>query len=181
MRIDEERLNLNGHEILLRNAENDDALMMKDYLRIVSGETRFLSREADEVDLTLEQELSFIERHNNSPRDLLIISFVDGEYAGNCSLDAKLLSRRNAHRAGIGIALFQKYTGFGLGRILMERMIKYAKESGFEQLELTVVSQNKRAIGLYKSLGFEEWGRLPNSNKYDDGTYSDDVYMIKHL
>lgn len=181
MLIDEERLTLNGHEILLRNAVAEDVEMMKDFLHIVSGETRFLSREADEVELTAEQELSFIEQHNNSPRDLLIIAFVDGEYAGNCNFNAKSRSRRNAHRAGMGIALFQRYTGMGLGRVLMDRMIRYAKESGFEQMELTVVSTNERAIKLYKSFGFKECGRMPDSNKYDDGTYLDDVFMIKKL
>lgn len=181
MRINKELLNLDGHEILLRNAEKADAQMMIDYLRTVCGETRFLMMESDEVALTEEQEISFIEGHNNSPGDLLILAFVDGEYAGNCAYEAKASSRRNAHRAGIGIALFQKYTGMGLGRILMERMIKYAKDSGFEQMELTVVSQNKRAIGLYKAFGFEECGRLPNANKYDDGTYLDDIFMIKNL
>lgn len=181
MLINEERLTLNGHEILLRNAKNEDAQMMMDYLRTVCGETRFLMREADEVRLTAEQEISFIEGHNKAARDLLILAFVDGEYAGNCSYEAESASRRNAHRAGMGIALFQKYTGMGLGRILMDRMIKYAKESGFEQLELTVVSDNVRAIRLYKSFGFQECGRMPDSNKYDDGTYSDDIFMIKKL
>lgn len=181
MLIDEEHLTLNGHEILIRNAEAGDAEMLIDYLRTVCGETRFLMKEADEVKLTVEQEIDFIEGNNGSPRSLLILAFVDGEYAGNCSYDAISGSRRNAHRAGMGIALFQKYTGMGLGRVLMERMIRYARESGFEQMQLTVVSNNERAKALYKSFGFEECGRMPNSNKYDDGTYTDDIFMIKKL
>lgn len=181
MLVDEERFALNGHEILLRNAKKEDAQIMIDYLRTVCGETRFLMREADEVKLTVEQETSFIEEHNNAARDLLILAFVDGEYAGNCSYKAKSASRRNAHRAGMGIALFQKYTGMGLGRVLMDRMLKYAKESGFEQIELTVVSANERAVRLYMGFGFEECGRIPHANKYDDGTYSDDIFMIKKL
>lgn len=181
MLIDEERLTLNGHEILLRSAAAEDAQMMIDYLRTVCGETRFLMKEADEVNLTVEQEISFIEGHNRAADGLLILAFLDGEYAGNCSFDSEGESRRNAHRAGLGIALYQKYTGYGLGRILMDRMIKYAKQLGYEQMELTVVQGNERAIGLYKSAGFEECGRIPNANKYDDGTYADDILMVKKL
>lgn len=181
MLIDEERLTLNGHEILLRSATAEDAQMLIDYLRTVCGETRFLMKEADEVNLTVEQEINFIEGHNRAPDGLLIIAFLDGEYAGNCSFDSKAGSKRNAHRAGLGIALYQKYTGYGLGRILMEKMIKYAKKLGYEQMELTVVQGNERAIGLYKSAGFEECGRIPNANKYDDGTYADDIFMVKKL
>lgn len=181
MLIDEERINLNGHEILLRSAKTEDAQILIDYLRTVCGETRFLMKESDEVNLTVEQEISFIERHNRASDSLLILAFFDGEYAGNCSFDGGGESRRNAHRAGIGIALYQKYTGHGIGRILMDRMIKYAKKLGYEQMELTVVQGNERAIGLYKSVGFEECGRIPDANKYDDGTYADDIFMIKKL
>jgi RimJ/RimL family protein N-acetyltransferase len=180
MILKEERLTLNGHEILLRSAKPDDAPMLKDYLKTVSGETRFLSKEADEVNITDEQEAAFIEKMS-SPRNLLIIAFFDGEYAGNCSFNTEGESRRNAHRAGLGIALFEKFTGKGLGRVLMEKAIICAKEIGYTQLELTVVSTNERAKGLYKSLGFEEYGRLPCANKYDDGTFSDDIFMLKKL
>ena len=80
-----------------------------------------------------------------------------------------------------GIALFQKYTGFGLGRLMMKSLIAKAKDAGFEQMELTVYSNNQNAIRLYESMGFVETGRLPNASKYDDGTYSDDVFMVKKL
>lgn len=180
MFFEEEKLTLNGHEILLRSAKPEDASFMADYLKKVSGETRFLSKEADEVNITLEQEISFIEKMSK-PRNMLIIAFVDGEYAGNCSFDTKGESRRNAHRAGFGIALFQKYTGFGLGRVLMERAVSRAKKLGYEQMELTVVGNNERAKKLYKSFGFEEYGRLPYANKYDDGTFSDDIFMVKKI
>lgn len=180
MILKEERLTLNGHEILLRSAKPDDASMLKDYLKTVSGETRFLSKEADEVTITDEQEAAFIEKMS-SPRNLLIIAFFDGEYAGNCSFDTNGESRRNAHRAGFGIALFEKFTGKGLGRILMEKALKCAKELGYTQMELTVVSANERAKKLYESFGFKEYGRLPNANKYDDGTFSDDIFMLRSL
>ncbi len=48
-------------------------------------------------------------------------------------------------------------------------------------MELTVFSNNDNAIRLYKSLGFVETGRLPNASRYDDGTYSDDIFMVKEL
>ena len=37
---------------------------------------------------------------------------------------------------------------------------------------------NKRAYHLYESLGFEECGRIPNADKYDDGTYDDKIEMV---
>lgn len=183
MILPEERYELDGKEILLRSAnENaDDANMLIDYLKTVTGEMRFLLCEPDEVKYTTDGELTFIKEHNESENGLLILAYVDGEYAGNCSFEGKTSSRRAKHRAGIGIALFQKYTGFGLGRLLMEVLIRKIKEHGYEQAELTVVGGNDRAYHLYESLGFKECGRIPDANKYDDGTYSDDILMVLPL
>ena len=181
MILADEKYELNGKEILLRSASVDDADMLLNYLQTVTGETRFLMCESDEVQLTIEDEISFIKEHNESENCLLILAFVDGEYAGNCSFEGNTSSRRAKHRAGIGIALFQKYTGFGLGRLLLTILIGKIKELGFEQAELTVVEGNDRAYYLYESLGFRETGRIPKANKYDDGTYSDDIHMVMSL
>lgn len=86
-----------------------------------------------------------------------------------------------AHRAGIGIAIFQKYTGQGLGKLMLSVLTEEMRQIGFEQAELTVVENNVRARRLYESMGFVEYGRLHHANKYDDGTYSDDVFMILQL
>ena len=115
---------------------------------------------------------------NESDGKMLVLAFVDGEYAGNCSFTRIGTSRRSAHRADIGIALFQKYTGFGLGRLMLEQLLKKIKEAGYQQAELTVVSGNERAYHLYESLGFRECGRMPKANKYDDGSYSDNIHMV---
>ena len=171
---------------MLRSAYEsaDDANMLIDYLKTVTGETRFLMCEPDEVRYTTEGELSFIKEHNKSENGLLILAFVDGEYAGNCSFEGKTSSRRAKHRAGIGIALFQKYTGFGLGRLLLEvwrLMIDkayqgrgYGKEAVSLALDfiksspcglaeycwLSYEPENEVAKKLYSSLGFNETGDM---------------------
>lgn len=183
MIFEKEECELKGRKIELRSAQENEkeARMLVDYLKTVCGETRFLLVNSDEVKYTTESEMDFIRDMNESEAKLLILAFVDGEHAGNCSFSARGSSRRAKHRADIGIALFQKYTGFGLGRLMLERLLQRIKEAGFEQAELTVVSDNDRAYSLYRSLGFKEYGRLPKANKYDDGSYSDDIYMVLEL
>lgn len=44
-----------------------------------------------------------------------------------------------------------------------------------------VIEGNDRAKHLYESLGFVETGRIPKANKYDDGTYRDDILMSNPL
>jgi ribosomal protein S18 acetylase RimI-like enzyme len=60
-------------------------------------------------------------------------------------------------------------------------LLEEIRKAGFEQAELTVVSNNDRARHLYESLGFRECGRIPNANKYDDGSCSDNILMVLPL
>lgn len=181
MRIEEERIQINGKELLLRNAEESEAELLIDYLKTVTAETRFLMCESDEVQYTIEKEQDFIREHNEAEDSLLLVAFLEGKYIGNCSFDREGPSRRNHHRAGIGIALFQEYTGFGYGKIMLEKLMNVIEKAGYEQIELTVVEGNEKAYRLYQKLGFVECGRIPNANKYDDNTYADDILMVKRL
>lgn len=181
MIFEEKEYVIDDKKVILRSAKPSDAETMITYLKTVCGETRFLMCESDEIQYTLPEEIEFINSHNESKEAMLILAFVDGNYAGNCSFEGKVGSRRVKHRAGIGIALYQKYTGFGLGRLMLKCLLKEIKNAGYEQAELTLVESNDRAYRLYQSLGFNECGRISHANKYDDGTYGGEILMVKNL
>ena len=167
-------------QLQLRTASEEDAKLLIDYLKRVCAESRYLLKEPEEVTMTLEQETAFIQNTNASGNKLLLLGFLDGNYVGNCSITG-MDTVRHLHRASVGIALFQKYTGMGIGRAMLEKLIAVAKETGFEQVELEVVAENERAIRLYKNMGFEIYGTFPHSMKYKDGTYADAYWMMKKL
>ena len=182
MIIETRTYDLNGHKLVFRSAEKNDAKMLLPYLKRVCGETRFLLREADECkEMTIEQEEAFICNHIESERACLVLAELDGEYIGNASFDVAGGSRRNSQRADIGIALYLDYTGMGIGKKLFALILETIENCGFEAAELTVVEGNNRAIHMYESFGFVEVGRIPNANKYDDGTYAADIHMVKPL
>ena len=182
MRIEPVKYDLNGRELVFRSAEKEDAQMLLPYLKRVCGETRFLLREADECsEMTVAQEEGFICSHTESERSCLILAELDGVYVGNASFSPAGASRRNAHRADIGIALYLDYTGMGIGKKLFSLILETIEKCGYESAELTVVEGNSRAIHLYESFGFQEVGRIPHASKYDDGTYADDIFMFKNL
>lgn len=43
----------------------------------------------------------------------------------------------------------------------MEACVECARSAGYAQLELDVVADNERALALYQSAGFVEYGRNP--------------------
>ena len=89
--------------------------------------------------------------------------------------------KRYQHRAVMAIALYQKYTGLGIGSIMIEKIFSIAKAQGIEQIELEVAASNQRAVALYQKLGFKIFGTLPDNMKYKDGTYEAAYWMMKKL
>lgn len=70
--------------------------------------------------------------------------------------------------------LFEQYHGRGYGKCLLEKAITYAKESGYEKMYLDSLSTSKKAISLYRKVGFVETERY-NQNEHSD------VFMILDL
>ena len=143
-----------GRTCTLRPVRREDAAIMIDYLRTVSGETAFLLRNADEVTYTVEAEGNLLENKRNAPRELMMLAEVEGEAAGNCGIVTHGDLRRVFHRCGFAIAIKQAYWGIGLGSAMMEYALSLAKEMGYEQAELEVVDGNARAKHLYEKMGF---------------------------
>ena len=170
-----------GREVVLRNAEVSDAAALIDYLKITAAETPYLIREPQEITITPEQEIDFIESKIAARRELLLVALIDGKHIGNCSLMSIAPYRRYAHRCEIAIALYQAYCGCGIGKVMMQTILDVAKKAGYEQAELEVISDNKAAIALYSKLGFEKYGSFPDNMKYSNGAYASADWMMKKL
>ena len=80
----------------------------------------------------------------------------DGEIAGYCGV-------RNMTGEGeiSNVAVAEKFRRRGIGRKLMEYMLKEAPSFGIGDLTLEVRVSNAPAISLYESLGFHKEGVRP--------------------
>ncbi len=80
------------------------------------------------------------------------------------------------------MGMLPKVRSRGLGTLLLNRLIAWAKEvPQLEKINLRVISNNPRAMGLYRKLGFLEEGRRIREIKYSDGSYADEILMGKLL
>ena len=71
--------------------------------------------------------------------------------------------------------------GHGIGKALMQELIAQAKQlAGLEQLHLAVVTTNRAACHLYRSLGFEVYGTTPRALKLG-GQYWDEDLMVLYV
>ena len=183
LKLDEgEKIQLrDGREVVLREAEPEDAESMIAYLRQTAAETHFMVRLPEEVDFTLEAEERILRNIRKSDKDLMLAAFDGDRVVGNVGVHIFHDRTKVRHRSSLGIAIIQEYCSSGLGTILMERGIDFAKKAGFEQLELGVFADNDRALCLYKKMGFEEIGRIPRAFRLPDGSYIDEITMVKML
>ena len=90
-------------------------------------------------------------------------------------------SRRNLAAKTIGCALNEAYWNQGLGQILLEEGIEWAHSTGvLRKLVLNVQVRNKRAVHLYKKLGFEIEGCQARGACSAEGEFLD-VYLMGKL
>ena len=170
-----------GRCCTIRSVEPEDADSMLRYMKVMLGETPFLLRTPEEFNYTPEAEAEVLAGRKEDPRSLMLAAVMDGQViacADVCSHGAK---SRVMHRGELGISVRKDYWRQGIGSALMERLIAFAGQIGYEQIELTVESKNHRALALYHRFGFTVYGTRPHGMKYPDGSYDNDCLMVKML
>ena len=201
MRFEERRVPLkDGRTLVMRPAVPDDAEELIFYLRQTAAETRFLLKYPDEWNLTLEKEREILAGFLDNPSGAMVIAMVESAEDGDagspdresCSASFPVLAgnstivpvggaRRVRHRCALAIALKKDFWGLGIGTALLQYQQELARRIGYERMELEYVEGNSRGKALYEKCGFSETGRIRMANKYDDGTYSDDIVMSMAL
>ena len=178
----EQRITLkNGNEAWLRNGDAPDGNAVFDIFNATHAETDYLLSYPDENSFDPEQEAHFLEEKTKSPNEIEIIAFIAGEIAGMAGIGAVGTKYKVKHRAEFGISILKEYWGLGLGRALTEACIQCARDAGYVQMELNVVSENKRAISLYQNLGFAEFGRNPKGFLSRTSGFQELIYMLLEL
>jgi len=170
-----------GQSCIIRSPRVEDAEQLIEYLMVTASETEFLTRYPEEVKVSKEKEQGIIQWFIHSDSDLMLVAEVDGKIVGNCSYTSVGTKIRVRHRCSLGIALYKKFYGLGLGTYLMQVLIEKAQECGYEQIELNVSGKNERAIALYQKMGFTQVGCIPNAIKHKDGAYDSDCIMVKQF
>ena len=146
-------------EFEIVRAQAEDAAALLAYLKIIGGETDNLSFGPEGVPLDTEAEREYLGMQAESRDNFQLLAKVKGEIIGTASLNRK--RGRMHHRAEFGISLKKAWWGCGAASALAEAILAFARENGFEQLNLEVRGDNARAIRLYEKLGFRKLCTFP--------------------
>lgn len=77
----------------------------------------------------------------------------------------------------LGMAIAGAHRGVGLGRLLLDAAVGWARDRGCHKMTLEVWPHNLRARRLYESAGFAEEGYLRRHHRRRDGALWDAVAM----
>lgn len=182
MHLDEVELKTgDGHTVSLRSLGGHDAQEAIAFMGNIYAHCPYLSRYADEWVMDEEGERLYLERAHNDEYRLMLGAFTEDRLIAIADFYPLFAVSKMAHRCSCSIAIDRAFQGRGIGKAMMRLLIEEAGRIGYEQMELEVVSENEAAIGLYKKLGFVEWGRLPRGFKNRDLSYYDLVSMVLTL
>ena len=171
----------NGKEALIRNCDESDGNAVFEVFNRSHEETDYLLTYPDENSFDPEQEAQFLKEKTISPNETELVAIVDGKIVGTAGIEAVGKKYKVKHRAEFGISVLKEYWGLGVGKALTMVCIQCARDAGYDQLELNVVADNDRALSLYRSLGFVEYGRNPRGFNSRISGYQELVYMLLEL
>jgi putative acetyltransferase len=124
-----------------------------------------------------ERELATLPGRYARPSGLILLAMADAHPAGCIALREITPMPGEAGRVCEMKRMYVNpaYRGLGLGRRLAERLIAEARTIGYAQMKLDTEPDFDAAVGLYRSLGFNE---IP---RYNDDPVACTVYFGRRL
>ncbi|KHT63463.1 GCN5 family acetyltransferase [Photobacterium gaetbulicola] len=118
-------------------------------------------------------------RLENLPSNVYsLLAEMDGRVVGQAGMVVEQNPRRR-HVASLGMAVHDDHQGKGVGSALLSELIDLAENwIGITRIELTVYTDNARAVSLYEKLGFVIEGTARNY-ALRNGEYVDVYHMAR--
>ena len=167
-------------EIKVVKAVPEDAEKILAYSKIIGGETDNLMYGPEGIGVEVEQEKEMISKRADSDRQVFFVAKYDDEVVGVADFSS-VEHPRIGHRGSMGISVRKDMWGKGVGSMLMENIIDFAKNvAKVDIVALQVRSDNERAIHLYEKFGFEKFGTFKGYLKIH-GEHVDFDFMNLYL
>ena len=168
------------YELLIREAEVEDAAELVSFLNRVSVETDFTSLDRDGILMTDTEMELFLDKQAHSENQITLLALLNDEIAGLVNITADQ-RKRVRHIGDLFIVIGQKYWNNGLGSLLLEEVVEWAQASGIlRRLQLTVQTRNQAAVHLYQKHGFVIEGRQERGAYIEERKFID-VYLMGKL
>ena len=141
-----------GTEVLLRPIRPEDEPLERDFLSTLSEEsrrTRFFS-----VSKNISHEWLVVFCNIDYDRHIAIVAEVKENEERKIFGVARLILNPDFNSGEIAVLVHDRFQGKGIGRKLMEMVIKIGRWKGVHEIYGEVMTDNKKMLGLCRKLGF---------------------------
>ncbi|MCM0678589.1 GNAT family N-acetyltransferase [Micromonospora phytophila] len=160
----------------IREASADDWPLIWPFLRqiVAAGETYTWPRDVDEEQA---RRMWLVP----PPGRTVVAVDPDGVVLGSAKLTPNQAGPGD-HVANASFMVAPDAAGRGVGRALGAHLLDLARADGYRAMQLNaVVATNTRAVALWRSLGFEVVGRVPEGFRHPAEGYVDLLVMHRRL
>jgi len=140
-----------------RDAVKADAKQYISLRKAVLSESDFMLREPGEYSPSVREAEFDIARALECTNSRILVAEIDEVLVGFLVANGSTLQRLQ-HSSVIFMAVLKSFWGQGVARGMLRETITWANTAGLERLELSVSSNNVRAIKLYEQAGFQVEG-----------------------
>ncbi len=126
---------------------------------------------ADTVEVTVASRMEWFGQHIQGKRPLMVHE-EDNKVVAWVSFQSFYGRAAYDHTAEISIYVAAACRGKGLGRTLLAEALAMTQRLDIKTVVGFVFSHNDPSLRLFKSFGFEEWGKLPEIAEMDGKEFS---------
>ncbi|MGU5714366.1 bifunctional acetate--CoA ligase family protein/GNAT family N-acetyltransferase [Aeromonas taiwanensis] len=140
--------------VLLRPIRPEDEPAHKQFVKLVSDEDRYKRFFADVGELGHE-ELARMTQIDYDREMAFVAVGQDGPFSQQILGVVRAIASPDQSDAEFAILVRSDLKGLGLGKLMMEKIVRYAKERGIGQLSGMTMPSNRGMINLARRLGFK--------------------------
>ncbi|MDO8503518.1 MAG: GNAT family N-acetyltransferase [bacterium] len=166
-------------KLIIRYPRKGDVGSLLQYINTLSSEQTFVRLQGEK--LTIEEETKYlnglVERIENN-KAVQMLAFLDEDLVGVAHIE--MGDKVEKHIGTLGISIAKESRGRGIGKMLMETILREAIQHlpQLRIITLEVFANNPLAASMYKKFGFSEYGRLPQGIIHK-GKFTDRIHMYK--
>jgi phosphinothricin acetyltransferase len=150
-------------ELVIREAAESDLDAIREIFNYSIEHSTCIYRTEPE---TREERLSWFEKHH--PPFFATVAVLEGRVAGWASLSHYRPGNAYDGTAEDSVYIHRDFQRRGIGRRLMEDLIRRGREAGFHSIIAVISADQTPSIHLHERFGFKEAGRLLEvGRKYD--------------
>lgn len=170
-----------GRSLLIRVPTIVDIPALRDYINEISKEQTFITLQGEQLTLREETKQMNIKMDKVIKNEAVMLLVLFGNKIIGIG-DITMQERTSSHVGVFGLTIAKNFRNEGIGRLLMELVLKEAIKN-IKQLRIVtlgIFEGNSIAREMYKKFGFIVSGRMPEGIKYKN-KFIDHIFMYKKI